>query len=119
MAILSGGAVLYDRKRENSVHTKYLSGFLTLSWHGAHDDGEGDERDIGATVEIAQDTRGGQFDMYFCSTACVRAFLNSWVDAIEKDLLRERRKPPKSPKQEERELKRLLNQLRKQGMLEE
>jgi hypothetical protein len=119
MVILSGGAVLLDRKRENSIHTKSLLGFLDLSWHGAHEGGEGDDRDLGATVTVAKDVGGGQFDLYFCSTACVRDFLNSWVDALEKSILRERTKPPKSPKQEARETKRFLNEMRKRGLLEE
>jgi hypothetical protein len=119
MAILSGGALLLDRKRENSIHTKALSGFLKLIWHGAHDDGEGSDRDIGAMVEIAQDATGGQFDLYFCSPACVRAFLNSWVDALEKCILSERRRLPQSPKQQKRELNRFLNDMRKRGLLEE
>ena len=70
MVILSGGALLLDRKRENSVHTPLLEGFLHLNWHGAHDDGEGHDRELWTMVDVAEGTVGGQFELYFCSTAC-------------------------------------------------
>lgn len=114
MAILGGGALLLDRNRENSIHTDSLEGFLYLAWHGAHDAGVGEDRDIGVRVELAKDVRGGQFDLYFCSTVCVRAFFNSWVDALEKAVVREKKRAPNSPKQ-----KGLLDDMRKRGLLEE
>lgn len=119
MVILAGGAVLLDRKRENSIHTRALSGFLCLAWHGAHDNGVGHDRDIGAAVEIAAATAGGQFEMYFCSTTCVRIFLNSCVDALEKCIIRERKKPRDSPRRLKKEQKRVLDVMRKRGLLEE
>ena len=61
-----------------------MDGFLHLSWHGAHDGGEGKDREIGAMVEIARDVRGGQFDLYFCSPKCLRSYLNYCVDVLEK-----------------------------------
>jgi hypothetical protein len=40
----------------------------------------------GAWVEIVRDTTTGQFDLYFCSTACLRRFLNECVDELERRL---------------------------------
>ena len=104
-----------DRNRENSIHSDSLEGFLSLAWHGAHDNGVGEDRDIDGRVHLAKDVRGGQFDLYFCSTACVRVFFNSWVDALEKAIVREKKRPPDSPKK----LKRFLTGMRKRGLLEE
>jgi hypothetical protein len=105
MVILSGGALLLDRKRENSIPSAALSGFLHLIWHGAHDN---------TMVDIALDVTGGQFELFFCSTACVRTFLNSWVDALDKRIAREKR-TRHSPNR----LKRELDDMRKRGLLEE
>ena len=104
-----------DRNRENSIHSDSLEGFLSLAWHGAHDNGVGEDRDIDGRVHLAKDVRGGQFDLYFCSTACVRVFFNSWVDALEKAIVCEKKRPPDSPKK----LKRFLTDMRKRGLLEE
>lgn len=85
-AILSAGAMLMDRKRENGWPDEKMDGFLSLAWHGAHDSGEGKYRDINHHIEIARDVRGGQFDIYFCSTKCLRAYLNFCVDELEKKI---------------------------------
>jgi hypothetical protein len=95
MAILSGGAMLMDRRRKNGGPDKRMDGFLRLDWHGAHDSGVGHDREIGGSIELVRDCRGGQFEMYFCSTPCLRAFLNSCVDALEEAVSRERDKRAK------------------------
>ena len=46
-------------------------------------------------VHVADNCRGGQFDVYFCSTDCLRAFLNSCVDALELEVQKEKRKTPR------------------------
>jgi endogenous inhibitor of DNA gyrase (YacG/DUF329 family) len=83
MVILCGGAMLMDQKRKNGGPNECLDGFLELTWHGAHNGGTGKDRDIFTSVHLAEDCFGGQFEIYFCSTKCMRAFLNSWVDALE------------------------------------
>lgn len=49
-------------------------GFLCVSWHSA---------DICSLLDIADETPGGQFDFYFCSTKCLRAFFGACVDGLE------------------------------------
>lgn len=64
--------------------------FLSLVWHGAHDAGVGEDRGIYASVDIAEEVEGGSFELHFCSTKCMRAFLNSCVDALEDSIATER-----------------------------
>lgn len=85
-AILAGGALVVDREEGSGGPDENMDGFLHLSWHGAHNGGEGRDREICATVEIARDVRGGQFDLYFCSTGCLRAYLNFVIDELEKKI---------------------------------
>ena len=82
-AILHAGALLMDRPDDSGGPSDNLDGFLSLGWHGAHDDGQGDDRDIGCYLDIIRDARGGQADLYFCSTACLRTFMNQCVDKLE------------------------------------
>ena len=69
-----------------------MDGFLALEWHGAHDGGQGKDRDIYEMIEIAKDVRGGEFDICFCSTKCLRAYLNFCVDELEKKLKVQKRR---------------------------
>jgi hypothetical protein len=89
-ATLSGGAMLMDRKDRSGGPDDNMDGFLYLLWHGAHDAGEGTDREIGVIVDIARDVRGGQFDIYFCSTKCLRSYLNFCVDELENKINAER-----------------------------
>ncbi len=91
MAIISGGALLMNRKDDSGGPSGNLESYLNLSWHGAHDGGEGEDREIGLIMDIAQDVKGGQFDLYFCSTSCLREFLNSCVDELEKRIRKEKK----------------------------
>ncbi|MFZ4775954.1 MAG: hypothetical protein ACOYM3_11350 [Terrimicrobiaceae bacterium] len=86
MAILIGGALLMDRSNDSGRMSDDLDGFLSLTWHGAHDKGEGKDREIYASVDLAENTRGGQFEVYFCSTDCLRSYLNFCVDELEKKI---------------------------------
>ena len=64
---------------------------LRLIWHGAHDGGTGRDPGIEASVDIVEDTRGGQADLYFCSTGCLRQFLNECVDELERRIEKARK----------------------------
>jgi hypothetical protein len=88
MAVLSGGAILINRKTGDGGPDPRLDGFLCLTWHGAHTNerGQGEYPDMYKTIEIARDVKGGQFDMNFCSTKCLRAFLNYTIDMLEKKI---------------------------------
>lgn len=83
MAILNGGALTMSPDRTCGEMDDKLDGFLSLLWHGAHDGGTGDYPNMGGVVRIADNCRGGQFEMYFCSTNCLRGFLNHCVDKLE------------------------------------
>lgn len=85
MAIVNLGAMLMaNRKTGFSSMSDDLDGFFRFSWHGAHNGGTGRDPNIQASVDIVQDTRGGQADLYFCSTGCLRQFLNECVDELER-----------------------------------
>lgn len=83
MAILNGGALLMNGDRTCGEMDDRLDGFLSLIWHGAHNGGEGEFAGGGAVVRVADNCRGGQFEIYFCSTGCLRAYLNHCVDKLE------------------------------------
>jgi hypothetical protein len=84
-AVLGGGALLKSGDGASGPSSE-LEGFLHFSWHGAHDGGQG--RDPGAygCTEVVRDVIGGQFDLYFCSTDCLRSFLNACVDDLEQKI---------------------------------
>jgi len=63
----------------SATQTEGGEGFLSLFLHP-----EDSSSNAGAEVQIVHDTSTGQFDLYFCSTACVRSFLNSCVDELER-----------------------------------
>ena len=69
-----------------------MKGFLHFGWHGAHieDGGTGKDSDSWANLDLVRDNAGGQFGFYFCSTQCLRAFLNSCVDELEEAIERNR-----------------------------
>ncbi|MEW6753941.1 MAG: hypothetical protein AB1505_23615 [Candidatus Latescibacterota bacterium] len=84
MAILTAGALLMDREQGTGTMSDRLDGFLSLTWHGAHDGGSGAHRDADCTVYVVDEARGGQGELYFCSTDCLRQFLNRCVDELER-----------------------------------
>lgn len=85
MAILNGGALMMSEDRTCGGMDARLDGFLSLIWHGAHGGGEGEFSERGGMVRIADDCPGGQFEIYFCSTDCLRAYLNHCVDRLEEN----------------------------------
>jgi hypothetical protein len=60
-----------------------MIGFLDLAWHGAHDGGIGEHSEVSIYLDIARDVKGGNFRLHFCSTKCLRSFLNECVDELE------------------------------------
>ena len=62
--------------------------WLSMGFHGAHTDsgGTGDRPDSGGYIKVVEDAPMGQFAIYFCSTDCLRSFLNKCVDALEKEI---------------------------------
>jgi hypothetical protein len=82
-AVLDGGALLMNRKKDEGGPSPNMDGFLNFIWHGAHDGDIGIDSEVDALLPIADEVRGGQFDFYFCSTNCLRTFLNKCVDELE------------------------------------
>ena len=88
-AFLTGGA-LRKIGRKHSTIDPNLVGFLTLGYHGAHNSGL-DEPSV--ILDIADGVTLGQFDFYFCSTKCLRMFLNKCVDELDRRLKTKSRSP--------------------------
>lgn len=93
----NGGALFSNDKY--SIMDKRLEGFLDMHFHGAHDCGAGypsgkcrkrdiKKRGLEATVRLADKSKYGQFEFYFCSTKCLRLFFNACVDRLETKLER-------------------------------
>ena len=81
MAILNAGAMREAGRGRYEMATDTRA-FITLIWHGAHSGGKG-ALSQDAYVDVADNVANGQFDLYFCSTSCLRKFLNYCVDALE------------------------------------
>ena len=81
-AFVNGGA-LRKNGRQGASPASDLIGFLSIGVHGAHSE---EENAPSASVRIANEVPMGQFEFYFCSTACLRGFFNASVDALEEKL---------------------------------
>jgi len=81
MAILSAGA-LESLGNDCYGMTDGAVAFFNLAWHAQHvgDKVNDNQQNSLISVEIADNVATGQFDLYFCSTTCLRAFLNHCVD---------------------------------------
>ncbi|MBI4529015.1 MAG: hypothetical protein HY695_34895 [Deltaproteobacteria bacterium] len=93
MAIVNLSAVLMtNRKTRAGSMSDDLEGFLRLIWHGAHNGGTGPDAGTEGSLDIVEDARGGQADLYFCSTGCLRQFLNECVDELERRIEKVRKR---------------------------
>ena len=59
MAIVTAGALLMDREKGTGTMSDNLDGFLSLTWHGAHDGGSGEYREAHCTVYVIDEAPGG------------------------------------------------------------
>ena len=88
-ATLSGGGMLRQRRlfQRGSKHvmSKRVLGFLALQWHGADQEmgGIGEHAEVDVYHQLNDHAYHGQFELYFCSTRCLRNFLNRCVDEFE------------------------------------
>lgn len=62
---------------------KQMEGYLSFGVHGAHSHGIDEPS---AVIKVIDDQHLGEFEIAFCSTACLRGFLNTSVDALEQQL---------------------------------
>jgi hypothetical protein len=86
-ASISAGTVLLDPNDPCSGGpSDKMGGYLDFSWHGAHtnEGGKGIRPDTYAYLPITKACKGGQSEFLFCSTDCLRAFLNYCVDELER-----------------------------------
>src|SRR5262249_26606731 len=81
-AFLNGGA-LKKVGRRHATMSPDLEGFLSIGVHGGHGRGKPQPS---ALVSVAEGVPLGQFEYYFCSTKCLRKFLNHCVDTLEQRL---------------------------------
>ncbi|MGE0492316.1 MAG: hypothetical protein AB7S38_24095 [Vulcanimicrobiota bacterium] len=81
---LSGGACIeLDLDEDLELYRRLVqraSGFLEIWWRSPYSKGEGGSLE---KAKIVEDGHHGQFDLAFCSTICLRSYLNSRVDALE------------------------------------
>src|SRR5688572_13731538 len=77
--VLASGALLHtDASRQDGGPHELMSAYLTLVKHGAEPDGPY------VRLDIVEDLIGGQADLMFCSSRCLRQFLNAAVDELER-----------------------------------
>jgi len=80
-AYIHGGALLLEESSdgvEKANLTESLEGFLFFDWNGSNN--------ASADFELALNVKKGQFSINFCSTTCLRKFLNSCVDKLEENI---------------------------------
>lgn len=73
---LNGGAMIRNGKYASVFMREDVLTFLTLYDHGVTISGH--------HLKICDNEGLGQFEFYFCSIKCLRAFLNQLVDDFEK-----------------------------------
>ena len=76
--VLNGGA-LEKINKNTSMSSGKMEGFLSVQYHSGDD-----SENCGFNFDIVDKSEGGQFDIYFCSTNCMRQFFNELIDKIEK-----------------------------------
>lgn len=77
---LSLGAHLMDREEKSGLPADDLDGFMSLDAHFESDDF--------CTLEIMEDVRYGQGEIYLCSFECTRKFFNHIVSKLEEKYLK-------------------------------
>lgn len=80
-AYIHGGALLLEERSQGIEVANLadnLEGFLFLDWNGRN------EKCV--DLELALNVKKGQFSINFCSTKCLREFLNMSVDKLEENI---------------------------------
>ncbi|WP_442511686.1 hypothetical protein SH528x_003396 [Novipirellula sp. SH528] len=77
-AYIMGGGLLLSKDLKNSLHSDRLQGFMHVGFHGK-------DPDMCDSVDanVVDDVIGGQFDLQWCSMACMRAWLMRLLDRLE------------------------------------
>jgi len=98
-----------NRRNKTGASSDMLDGYLSLGWHGAHDGGEGRNREIYTIVALAKEVRGGAVDFYFCSPRCLRRFLNQCVDDLELGIRKAMRDSKRSDRKSDKQRRAATN----------
>lgn len=80
-----GVGVMQDYAKEHILDLSETEVHFGFSWQGPSDL-------IGTGFEVVSNSAEGQCSFGFCSTACLREFLNSCVDHLEKQIEKARAK---------------------------
>jgi hypothetical protein len=76
---LAAGAVLHDNAaRQTGGPNELMSAYFSLIKHGAEPNGPF------VRLDLVRDLVGGQADLLFCSSECLREFFGSAVDELER-----------------------------------
>jgi hypothetical protein len=81
LAYVLGGALLLDTPELNSIHDNRHRAFMNVGFHGVNPD-----MSDSADIEVVNDLPGGQFELSFCSLACLRSWFIGIIDQLENDL---------------------------------
>ena len=79
-AYVNAGALLAITKR-SAAPDDSIKAFFTIGFHGSHS-----SNSSSASLDIVKEPSIGQFEFYFCSTTCLRAFFGACVDELERKL---------------------------------
>ena len=82
-SFVAGGA-LRRLDEDNSEIGDDLLGFLNIGHHSAHSNGESLPS---ACLDLVEESPIGQFELYFCSTNCLRQYFNRCMDQLEEMLV--------------------------------
>ena len=75
---LGGGALLKEDENVSKISDE-LDGFLNLTAHY-------DDKELYENVLVFNNTKNGQFEIYVCSTDCMRKIFNIFVDKLEEKI---------------------------------
>jgi hypothetical protein len=78
-AYLACGALLLTEDEQDSIFTDKLRAFFDVGFHGR----ESDMTDS-SNISIVADLYEGQFEMCWCSVACMRKWLFEVLDEVER-----------------------------------
>lgn len=87
---LGSGAILNDSGAETGGPSDQMEGFITLFYHASSQ-----HHDSSASLIVATDVVGGQVDLDFCSTECLRAFFDSITEEMQRRVIAAKQGTPR------------------------
>ena len=82
VAYVSAGALLLDDSQDNSIHDDDRhQAFMNVGFHGKQSN-----MSDSADIEVVNNFPGGQFDLSFCSLACLKSWFVEIVDKLQSDV---------------------------------